>query len=97
MKSTHTIRTGEPTHTGRAVARWELSTEHIKPNTIVLRILKILAPVQCLISDYDGYRVAPKEGSLLETLDSDGVPQPFTVKETSWSAGLKIFLPGENG
>jgi hypothetical protein len=51
---------------GSALARFERSTlpEHKGTRTVVLRILKIITPVKCVIPDYDGYIAPPKEGEL---------------------------------
>jgi hypothetical protein len=51
---------------GRALARFERSTlpDHIGTRIVVLRILKISTPVKCVIPDYGGYIVPPKEGEL---------------------------------
>ena len=51
---------------GRALARFELSTlpEHKGTRTIVLRFLKMITPVKCVIPNYDGHIFSPKEGEL---------------------------------
>jgi hypothetical protein len=51
---------------GSALARLELSTlpVHEGTRTIVLRFLKIITPVKCVIPLYDGYVYCPKEGEL---------------------------------
>ena len=51
---------------GSALARFELSTlpDHEGTRTIVLRFLKIITPVKCVIPHYDGYVYCPKEGEL---------------------------------
>ena len=51
---------------GSALVRFERSTlpEHVGTRTVVLRFLKILTPVKCVIPNYDGSIVPPKEGEL---------------------------------
>ena len=46
--------------------RLERSTlpEHTDTRTIVLRFVKIITPVKCVILNYDGYICFPKEGEL---------------------------------
>jgi hypothetical protein len=48
------------------LAQFERSTlrRHEGTRTLVLRILKIITPVKCVIPLYDGYIVQPKEGEL---------------------------------
>ena len=48
------------------MARFERSTlpEHKGTRTIVLRFLKIITPVKCVIPLYDGHIGKPKEGEL---------------------------------
>ena len=51
---------------GSTLARFERSTlpEHEGTRTVVLRFLKIITPVKCVIPDYDGSIVPPKGGEL---------------------------------
>jgi hypothetical protein len=53
---------------GSALVRFERSTlpEHEGTRTIVLRFLKIITPVECVIPLYNGYIVQPKEGELFQ-------------------------------
>ena len=53
-------------HVGSALVRFERSTlsNHEGTRTIVLRFLKIITPVKCVIPDYDDYICFPKEGEL---------------------------------
>ena len=53
---------------GSALARFERSTlpEHEGTRTVVLRILKIITPVKCVIPGYDGHVCPPKEGELFQ-------------------------------
>jgi hypothetical protein len=48
------------------LARFERSTlpEHNGTRHVVLRFLKIITPVKCVIPLYDGYIVPPEEGEL---------------------------------
>ena len=50
------------------MARFERSTlpEHEGTRTIVLRIIKIITPVKCVIPLYDGYLSCPEEGALFQ-------------------------------
>ena len=52
--------------TGSALARFERSTlpDHNGTRTVVLRFLKIITPVKCVVSFYDGNICFPKEGEL---------------------------------
>ena len=51
---------------GSALVRFERSTlqDHNGTRIVVLRFLKIITPVKCVIPDYDGYICCPKEGEL---------------------------------
>ena len=51
---------------GSALARFERSTlpEHKGTRTVVLRFLKIITPVKCVVPLYDGWIRFPKEGEL---------------------------------
>ena len=51
---------------GSAWARFERSTlpDHKGTRTVVLRFLKIITPVNCLIPLYNGNIVQPEEGEL---------------------------------
>jgi hypothetical protein len=51
---------------GSALARFERSTlpDHKGTRTIVLRFLKIITPVKCVLPLYDGYICCPEEGEL---------------------------------
>jgi len=64
-------RLGIRTHpyTGRALARFERSTlpHHEGTRTLVLRYLKIITPVKCVIPHNDGYIIQPEEGELHRT------------------------------
>ena len=50
------------------MARFERSTlrEHAGTRTVLLRFLKIITPVKCVVPLYDGYIAAPKEGELFQ-------------------------------
>ena len=58
---------------GSALARFERSTlpEHEETRTVVLRFLKIITPVKCVIPLYDGYICCPKEGELYKKFKKD--------------------------
>jgi hypothetical protein len=51
---------------GSALARFERSTlpDHKGTRTVVLRFLKIITPVKCVLPLYDGYICCPEEGEL---------------------------------
>ena len=51
---------------GSALARFERSTlsVHKGTRTVVLRFLKIITPVKCVVPFYDGHICWPKEGEL---------------------------------
>ena len=75
---------------GSALVRFERSTlpDHKGTRTIVLRFLKIITPVKCVIPLYDGYIVRPKEGELYRKLTKakDLSPPP-------WSANIDKSVP----
>ena len=51
---------------GCALARFERSTlpDHKGTRTVVIRFLKIITPVKCVVPDYDDNVYCPKEGEL---------------------------------
>ena len=55
---------------GSALFRFERSTlpDHKGTRTVVLRFLKIITPVKCLIPNYDGSIVQPEEGELYQRI-----------------------------
>ena len=59
---------------GSALARFERSTlpEHKDTRTIVLRFLKIITPVKCVIPSYGGDINCPKEGELYHKFTPKG-------------------------
>ena len=69
---------------GSVLARFELSTlpEHAGTRTVVLRFLKIITPVKCVIPLYDGYIRPPKEGELYQR----GHTKPLCPQV--WSANI---------
>lgn len=84
------------------MVRFELSTlpEHAGANMIVVRILKILQPVECLLPDYDGYHERPEAGSLITTRELTAGQRTFTInlaKNATSTVNLKMFLPGVHG
>ncbi|KAJ7688965.1 hypothetical protein B0H17DRAFT_1067330 [Mycena rosella] len=54
-------------YAGAALAQFELSAlpEHSGTATVVMRIVKMLAPPTCVLPGYDGYLPAPAEGTLI--------------------------------
>lgn len=87
---------------GSAVARFELSTlpEHSGANVMVVRIIQILQPVECVLPDHSEYHEKPGKGSLITTRGPDGVRRAFSIdlgRNNAAIVGLKIFLPGEHG
>ena len=66
---------------GSALVRLERSTlsEHNGTRTVVLRFLKIITPVKCVIPSYDHHVCIPKEGEL----HKKGFAQP-----RPWSANI---------
>ena len=68
------------------MARFERSTlpDHKGTRTVVLRFLKIITPVQCVMPFYDRYIAWPKEGELYQR-----VPYPSTKSNQQvWSANI---------
>jgi hypothetical protein len=65
---------------GSALVQLERSTlqEHNGTRTVVLRFLKIITPVECVIPLYDGYIHCPKEGELYRR----------GLKSQAWSVNL---------
>ena len=53
---------------GSSLARFERSTlpDHKGTRTVVLRLLKIITPVKCVIPLYNGYIPYPREGELYQ-------------------------------
>ena len=74
---------------GNALARFERSTlpDHAGTRTIVLRFLKMITPVKCVMPLYDGYIACPKEGELYQR-----IPYPIKASIKSyqqvWSANI---------
>ena len=60
---------------GSALARFERSTlpDHKGTRTVVLRFLKMVTPVKCVIPLYDGYVCFPTEGELHRRTFTDSV------------------------
>jgi hypothetical protein len=87
MYSHHTV------HVGSALARFELLTlpEYRGKRVVVLRIMKFLTPVTCIIPDYDGWVAFPKEGEILyrHELGRHSVPFSHSLDDdTSTSEAL---------
>ena len=68
------------------MARLERSTlqEHNGTRTIVLRFLKIITPVECVIPSYDGYIRCPQEGELYRR----GFKKSSLINPPVWSINL---------
>lgn len=60
---------------GRILARLEFSNHlrHMKRTSIVLRILDILSPIECIIRKYDGQVGPPVPGALYSTKSRHGI------------------------
>ena len=74
------------------MARFERSAllEHKGARTIVLRFLKIITPVKCVLPHYDGYICRPKEGELYQKTRVKGPPEVWSVNidESRGSGGI---------
>ena len=77
---------------GSALVRFERSTlpEHEGARTVVLRFLKIITPVKCVIPLYDGHISCPKEGELYRKRRKVW----SVIIDTGRSKGLKSIVPG---
>ena len=66
---------------GSALARFERSTllGHKGTRTVVLRFLKIITPVTCVIPSYDGYISFPMEGELYQRRGVGGPDKTWSV------------------
>ena len=69
---------------GRALAQFQRSSlpEHEGTRTIVLRFLKMITPVKCVVPLYDGYLSCPKEGELYMRTNR------YTLKPEAWSVNI---------
>ena len=79
---------------GSALARWERSTlpDHIGTRTVLLRFLKIITPVKCVIPQYDGHIRCPKEGELYR---KSGTQKVWSVNiDKSIRIGPDSIVPG---
>lgn len=63
---------------GSCLAALELSThpDHAGTKTIVLRILKFVKPIKCVLDSYDGYIPMPEEGSIYHRTFTQGRGSP---------------------
>ena len=70
------------------MARFERSTlpDHKETRTVVLRFLKIITSVKCVIPLYDGNIVPPKEGEL-HGRSRKGIDE---LDQLAWSHGIDI-------
>ena len=79
------------------MVRFERSTipDFKGTRTVVLRFLKIITPVKCVIPHYDGYIEQPKEGELFRRRYKDiSSPQVWSVnidKEGPMSRGFQLL------
>jgi hypothetical protein len=69
---------------GNALARFERSTlpDHKGARIVVLRFLKIITPVKCVIPLYDHHIRFPKEGELFQKVSS---------RDQVWSVDIDLF------
>ena len=76
------------------MVRFERSTlpEHEGTRTVVLRILKIITPVKCVIPLYEGYIAPPKEGELHRRTEKS----VHILDPPAWSANVdeSVMLGG---
>ncbi|KAF8960799.1 hypothetical protein BDZ97DRAFT_1921873 [Flammula alnicola] len=81
-------------YAGRIRARFEVSTlpEHVKDGpSLVLRILEILEPVECVVKDYDYFIAPPKAGELFSKKARNGSYRPWHLALKKRTEG-KAFL-----
>ena len=83
---------------GSALARFEPSTflEHKGARTVVLRFLKIITPVKCVIPHYDDHIVCPKEGELYQRYGLKKFRKLWSInidkfKKTTNKKGLQLL------
>jgi len=69
-----------PVYTGVAQVRFELSTlpEHKDLPTLVLRLLKVLSPLQPAVENPESLFPMPKEGELFQRFTRSGRPRPWS-------------------
>jgi hypothetical protein len=75
---------------GSALVRFERSTlpDHIGTRTVVLRFLKIITPVKCVIPLHDGKIAQPEEGELYRRSLSRGKVVESNLKHVVWSVNI---------
>jgi hypothetical protein len=80
--SQYSLIDGSNEFVGTAFARFERSTlpHHKGTRTVVLRILKIITPVECVIPLYHGFIVQPMEGELHRRFP----PPRYTKASVEW-------------
>jgi len=83
-------------YTGSALVRFERSTlpHHKGTRTAVLRFLKIITPVKCVIPSYDGYICCPKEGELYSRNRNNKKQNVWTInidKSSKRSRGVRLL------
>jgi len=70
---------------------------HNGTRTVVLRILKMITPVKCLIPRYDNYICRPKEGELYQ-LSEPYVRIRSKQNHNAWSVNIDIHqIPNLRG
>ena len=76
------------------MARFERSTipDHEGTRNVVLRFLKIITPVKCVMPHYDGYIGCPKEGDLYQrtTLNTLKLVEPVWSVDVDNSKGVML-------
>ena len=79
---------------GRALVRFERSThpDHKGTRTVVLRFLKIITPIRCVVPDYDGKLVLPKEGELYQRYPK----YPRNAAVNLWSLNIDKSVMGRD-
>jgi hypothetical protein len=75
---------------GSALVRFERSTfpDHIGTRTVVLRFLKMITPVKCVIPFYDGRITQPEEGELFRRSLSPNRRKDAVSKHVVWSVNI---------
>ncbi|KAF8974297.1 hypothetical protein BDZ97DRAFT_1911497 [Flammula alnicola] len=95
-----TNRTLGSPYTGLVRVRFELSTlpEHVKLGpTLLLRILDIVKPVQCVIEGYDNYIAFPKAGAFVSKMyRTTGQYQPWCYPLNSRLLGKAFYTLVQN-
>jgi hypothetical protein len=74
---------------GSALARFERSTfqRHKGTRTVLLRFLKIIRPVTCVIPHYNGHIAQPEEGVFHRRFPQN-TKYPFKKDQPEWSVDI---------